>query len=147
MLWLAILFSFVLLTYFIYCFISFCNQGFHDADLLFSRYWFLDYPDLDAKMLANVQKLYSMAVAVPFFSKFVVFAKRLSRDEGRLRIFCMTDDKVDKTLERQEQFVEVARSDDVEVLFFADTIVFSLAVKLLTICCKTPFGSFIYLFF
>lgn len=119
-------------------------MGFHDADLLFLRYWFLDYPDLDAKMLKDVQKLYSMAIAVPFFSKFVVFAKRLSRDEGRLRIFCMTDDKVDKTLERQEQFVEVARSDDVEVLFFADIIAISLAVKLPPTCCKASFGSLIY---
>jgi len=49
-------------------------------------------------------------------AKFVVFAK-FSADgsEARLRIFCITDDKVDKTLEGQTGFIEVARSRDVEV--------------------------------
>lgn len=36
--------------------------------------------------------------------------------EARLRVFCMTDDKEEKTLENQEHFVEVAKSRDVEVL-------------------------------
>lgn len=36
--------------------------------------------------------------------------------EARLRVFCMTDDKEDKTLEHQEYFTEVAKSRDVEVL-------------------------------
>lgn len=49
-------------------------------------------------------------------AKFVVFAKRVDPMEARLRIFCMTDDKEDKTLESQEQFTEVAKSRDVEVL-------------------------------
>lgn len=50
-------------------------------------------------------------------AKFVVFAKSHDPIEARLRCFCMTDDKVDKTLEQQENFAEVARSRDVEVLF------------------------------
>ena len=33
-----------------------------------------------------------------------------------MRVFCMTDDKEDKTLEQQEHFTEVAKSRDVEVL-------------------------------
>lgn len=48
-------------------------------------------------------------------AKFVVFAKSHDPIEARLRCFCMTDDKVDKTLEQQENFSEVARSRDVEV--------------------------------
>ncbi|PSN29533.1 hypothetical protein C0J52_26735 [Blattella germanica] len=48
--------------------------------------------------------------------KFVVFAKRVDVLEARLRVFCMTDDKEDKTLEHQEHFTEVAKSRDVEVL-------------------------------
>jgi len=59
--------------------------------------------------------LYNEVTAVPFMSKFVLFAKRRSITEARLRVFCMTDDKVEKTLEGQEHFVEVARSRDVEV--------------------------------
>jgi ankyrin len=45
----------------------------------------------------------------------VVFAKRVDILEARLRVFCMTDDKEDKTLEHQEHFTEVAKSRDVEV--------------------------------
>jgi hypothetical protein len=47
--------------------------------------------------------------------RFVVFAKRVDVLEARLRVFCMTDDKEDKTLEHQEHFTEVAKSRDVEV--------------------------------
>lgn len=53
---------------------------------------------------------------MPFMAKFVVFAKRVDPLEARLRVFCMTDDKEDKTLEQQEHFTEVAKSRDVEVL-------------------------------
>lgn len=49
-------------------------------------------------------------------AKFVVFAKRIDPMEARLRVFCMTDDREDKTLEQQENFSEVAKSRDVEVL-------------------------------
>ena len=48
-------------------------------------------------------------------AKFVIFAKMNDPREGRLRCYCMTDDKVDKTLEHHESFVEVARSRDIEV--------------------------------
>lgn len=64
------------------------------------------------KMAAD---LYQEVTAVPFMSKFVVFAKHHDVMEARLRVFCMTDDRLDKTLENQEHFVEVARSRDIEV--------------------------------
>lgn len=48
-------------------------------------------------------------------AKFVVFAKRISPFEARVRVFCMTDDKEDKTLEHQEHFLEIAKSRDIEV--------------------------------
>ena len=67
----------------------------------------------EAVQMASV--LYQEAVTVPYMAKFVVFAKRDSPQEGRLRVFCMTDDKDDKTLEKQEKFFEVARSRDIEV--------------------------------
>ena len=60
-------------------------------------------------------ELYRESSAVPFMSKFVVFSKHHTPEEARLRVFCMTDDRMDKTLENQEHFSEVARSRDVEV--------------------------------
>lgn len=59
--------------------------------------------------------LYREIICVPYMAKFVIFAKTLDPIEARLRCFCMTDDKMDKTLEQQENFTEVARSRDVEV--------------------------------
>jgi hypothetical protein len=59
--------------------------------------------------------LYKELTAVPYMAKFVIFAKMNDAREGRLRCYCMTDDKVDKTLEQHENFVEVARSRDIEV--------------------------------
>lgn len=52
-------------------------------------------------------ELYREAIHVPFMAKFVVFSKRHAAEEARVRVFCMTDDKEDKTLESQEHFVEV----------------------------------------
>ncbi|KAL1117716.1 hypothetical protein AAG570_004031 [Ranatra chinensis] len=69
---------------------------------------------LEATKMAT--ELYREAIHVPFMAKFVVFAKRVDPTEARLRVFCMTDDKEDKTLEHQEHFTEVAKSRDVEVL-------------------------------
>lgn len=60
-------------------------------------------------------ELYREAIIVPYMARFVVFAKRTGEEEGKLRMFCMTDDRIDKTLEKQENFREVARSRDVEV--------------------------------
>lgn len=63
-------------------------------------------------------ELYTHATHVPFMAKFVVFAKRVDPLEARLRVFCMTDDKEDKTLENSEHFTETAKSRDVEVSIF-----------------------------
>ena len=45
-----------------------------------------------------------------------MFSKRHEMLEARMRVFCMTDDKEEKTLEHQEHFHEVAKSRDVEVM-------------------------------
>lgn len=63
---------------------------------------------------------------VPICFRFVVFAKRVDTLEARLRVFCMTDDKEDKTLEHQEHFTEVAKSRDVEVIYFSSFVILSL---------------------
>ncbi|KAH9634383.1 hypothetical protein HF086_010863 [Spodoptera exigua] len=55
------------------------------------------------------------AIHVPFMARFVVYAKRTDECQAQLRMFCVTDDKEDKTLERIERFIQVAKSRDVEV--------------------------------
>lgn len=78
------------------------------------RFWLADCPrTAEAVNFANL--LYRELSAVPYMAKFVVFAKMNEMREGRLRCYCMTDDKMDKTLEQHENFTEVARSRDIEV--------------------------------
>ncbi|XP_031806615.1 ankyrin-1 isoform X6 [Sarcophilus harrisii] len=80
-----------------------------------ARFWLSDCPRT-AEAVDFATLLYKELTAVPYMAKFVVFAKMNDTREGRLRCYCMTDDKVDKTLEQHENFVEVARSRDIEVL-------------------------------
>ncbi|KAL8597428.1 hypothetical protein ACOMHN_050926 [Nucella lapillus] len=80
-----------------------------------ARFWLIDCQNIP-EVVSMANALYYEAIIVPYMAKFVVFGKRTSMEEGRLRMFCMTDDKVDKTLEKQEKFVEIARSRDIEVL-------------------------------
>ncbi|KAI7812911.1 putative ankyrin 1 [Triplophysa rosa] len=78
-------------------------------------FWLADCPrTAEAVSFANL--LYRELSAVPYMAKFVVFAKMNESRDGRLRCYCMTDDKMDKTLEQHENFTEVARSRDIEVM-------------------------------
>ncbi|XP_073791361.1 uncharacterized protein ank1b isoform X10 [Danio rerio] len=80
-----------------------------------ARFWLADCPrTAEAVTFANL--LYRELMSVPYMAKFVVFAKMNDAREGRLRCYCMTDDKIDKTLELHENFSEVARSRDIEVM-------------------------------
>ncbi|KAK5876259.1 hypothetical protein CesoFtcFv8_027247 [Champsocephalus esox] len=80
-----------------------------------ARFWLIDCRQVQESVHFSTQ-VYREIICVPYMAKFVIFAKTHDPIEARLRCFCMTDDKIDKTLEQQENFIEVARSRDVEVL-------------------------------
>ncbi|XP_029310380.1 ankyrin-2b isoform X3 [Cottoperca gobio] len=80
-----------------------------------ARFWLIDCRQVLESVNFSTQ-VYREIICVPYMAKFVIFAKTHDPIEARLRCFCMTDDKIDKTLEQQENFTEVARSRDVEVL-------------------------------
>ncbi|XP_039890538.1 ankyrin-2b isoform X7 [Simochromis diagramma] len=80
-----------------------------------ARFWLIDCRQVQESVNFSTQ-VYREIICVPYMAKFVIFAKTHDPIEARLRCFCMTDDKIDKTLEQQENFAEVARSRDVEVL-------------------------------
>ncbi|XP_049642511.1 LOW QUALITY PROTEIN: ankyrin-2 [Suncus etruscus] len=69
------------------------------------RFWLIDCRQIQESVtsIPSVREI----ICVPYMAKFVVFAKSHDPIEARLRCFCMTDDKVDKTLEQQENFAEV----------------------------------------
>ncbi|XP_058045383.1 ankyrin-3 isoform X9 [Ahaetulla prasina] len=80
-----------------------------------ARFWLADCHQVP-ETVGLATQLYRELICVPYMAKFVIFAKTNDAVESNLRCFCMTDDKVDKTLEQQENFEEVARSKDIEVL-------------------------------
>uniref|UniRef100_UPI00398F33B5 ankyrin-1-like isoform X3 n=1 Tax=Pristiophorus japonicus TaxID=55135 RepID=UPI00398F33B5 len=80
-----------------------------------ARFWLADCPRT-AEAVNFATQIYNELMAVPYMAKFVVFAKMHDGRDGRLRCYCMSDDKVDKTLEQHENFSEVARSRDIEVM-------------------------------
>jgi len=79
-------------------------------------------PEIGPKLAGQ---LYGEVIAVPYMAKFVVFAKRQDEKHGLLRVFVVTDDKLDKTVESHQRFLEVARSDDVEVMSYINSSVYS----------------------
>jgi len=95
--------------------LTFVNDCVSFTTTVSARFWLMDCRNVaDASKMAT--ELYREAIHVPFMAKFVVFAKRTDVNEARVRLFCMTDDREDKTLEHKEHFTEVSNSRDVEVL-------------------------------
>nr|VZI34353.1 unnamed protein product [Spirometra erinaceieuropaei] len=80
-----------------------------------ARFWLIVCPEVAATVQVAM-RLYDEVASVPYMGKFIVFAKRPEIDEALIRCFCITDDKVDKTLECQEGFDLVATSSEVEVI-------------------------------
>ncbi|XP_062864550.1 ankyrin-2 [Trichomycterus rosablanca] len=95
--------------------LTFINQCVSFTTNVSARFWLIDCRQAQ-ESVGFCTQLYREIICVPYMAKFVIFAKTLDPIEARLRCFCMTDDKMDKTLEQQENFTEVARSRDVEVL-------------------------------
>jgi ankyrin 2,3/unc44, putative len=95
--------------------LTFVNNCVSFTTTVSARFWLMDCRQLnEATKFAT--ELYQESIHVPFMAKFVIFTKRHDKMEAQLRVFCMTDDKEDKTLENQQNFVETAKSRNVEVL-------------------------------
>nr|NP_001189069.1 ankyrin 2, isoform P [Drosophila melanogaster]ADV37506.1 ankyrin 2, isoform P [Drosophila melanogaster] len=95
--------------------LTFVNDCVSFTTTVSARFWLMDCRNIsDATKMAT--ELYKEVIHVPFIAKFVVFAKKVEPFEAKLRVFCMTDDREDKTLEKHELYTEVAKSRDVEVL-------------------------------
>jgi len=100
-----------------------------------SRFWLIDYGttaqngSADDQVISLASKVYNEAVAVPVVARFVVFTRSHHETEAQLRVLCITEDfDASTTLECQEQFHEIARSDPVEVYAGLCKLVFSVAI-------------------
>ena len=65
-----------------------------------ARFWLMDCRNVQ-EVTKMATTLYKEVIHVPFMAKYVVFSKRHEQLEARMRVFCMTDDKEEKTLEQQ----------------------------------------------
>ncbi|CAF4046693.1 unnamed protein product, partial [Rotaria sp. Silwood2] len=95
--------------------LTFSNECATFTTTVSARFWLVDAQGVpDVLKLAH--EIYREAISVPYMSRFVVFAKRNDPNESLVRVFCITDDKENKTLEMQEHFIEIAKSKEVEVI-------------------------------
>ncbi|XP_065312556.1 ankyrin-3-like isoform X3 [Gordionus sp. m RMFG-2023] len=97
--------------------LTFVNNYVSFTTTVSARFWLMDCRQVnDATKFGT--EVYKEATHVPYMVRMLVFGKRQSNNdiEGYIRAFVITDDKIDKTLEHQERFKEIAQSRDVEVL-------------------------------
>ena len=55
-------------------------------------------------LIKLAHEIYREVTSVPYMSRFIVFAKRHDLNEALVRIFCITDDKENKTLRNARTF-------------------------------------------
>jgi len=61
-------------------------------------------------------EIYQEAIAVPYLTALTVFARRHGPLEGRIQLFCTTEDRpAGRSLEKRDDYVKVAFLHDVEV--------------------------------
>lgn len=95
--------------------LTFSNECATFTTTVSARFWLIDAQGI-GDVLKLAHEIYREATSVPYMSRFIVFAKRHDLNEALVRIFCITDDKENKTLEMQEHFTEIAKSKEVEVI-------------------------------
>ncbi|XP_020709511.2 ankyrin-2-like isoform X2 [Athalia rosae] len=96
--------------------LTFMNDRVSFTTTVSARFWLMDCRNI-GEVPKMATELYRESLFVPFVTNFVIYSKRMDIIEATLRILCMTDGKEGlHTLERQEEFVEIVKSRDVEAL-------------------------------
>ncbi|XP_033226076.1 ankyrin-2-like isoform X1 [Belonocnema kinseyi] len=96
--------------------LTFMNDRVSFTTTVSARFWLMDYRNV-CEVPRMATELYKESLYVPFITNFVIYSKRFDLIEATLRILCMTDGKDGlHTLEKQEEFLELVKSRDVEAL-------------------------------
>ncbi|XP_043269059.1 ankyrin-2-like isoform X2 [Venturia canescens] len=96
--------------------LTFMNDRVSFTTTVSARFWLMDCRNI-SEVPKMATELYKESLFVPYITNFVIYTKRMDVLEATLRILCMTDGKEGiHTLERQEEFLEIVKSRDVEAL-------------------------------
>ncbi|XP_044001755.1 ankyrin-2-like isoform X2 [Aphidius gifuensis] len=96
--------------------LTFLNDRVSFTTTVSARFWLMDCRNI-SEVPKMATELYKESLFVPFITNFIIYTKRMDILEATLRILCMTDGKETMhTLERQEEFLEIVKSRDVEAL-------------------------------
>ncbi|XP_019700064.1 ankyrin-2 isoform X2 [Harpegnathos saltator] len=96
--------------------LTFMNDRVSFTTTVSARFWLMDCRNIVA-VPKMATELYEESLHVPYITNFIIYSKRMDVLEATLRILCMTDGKEGMhTLERQEEFLEIVKSRDVEAL-------------------------------
>jgi len=82
-------------------------------------------------------EIYEETTAVPYLTALTVFARRRGPLEGRMQLFCTTEDRpAGRSLEKRDDYVKVAVLHDVEVrlIMKIDDVLTGLTCIYLQIC-------------
>nr|XP_050868053.1 ankyrin-2-like isoform X3 [Vespula vulgaris] len=100
--------------------LTFMNDRVSFTTTVSARFWLMDCRNI-SEVPKMATELYKESLFVPYITNFVIYSKRMDTLEATLRILCMTDGKEGMhTLERQEEFLEIVKSRDVEALHGKD---------------------------
>ncbi|KOB78843.1 Ankyrin 2, isoform AA, partial [Operophtera brumata] len=117
--------------------LTFVNDCVSFTTTVSARYWLIDCRHVEeATKMAT--ELYREAIHVPFMARFVVYAKRTDELQAQLRMFCVTDDKEDKALERIERFIQVHEGKPIYLEFGGNLVPVAKSGEQLSI----PFRAF-----
>ncbi|XP_014487569.1 PREDICTED: ankyrin-2-like isoform X2 [Dinoponera quadriceps] len=96
--------------------LTFMNDRVSFTTTVSARFWLMDCRNIVA-VPKMATELYEESLHIPYITNFIIYSKRMDVLEATLRILCMTDGKEGMhTLERQEEFLEIVKSRDVEAL-------------------------------
>ncbi|XP_047369829.1 ankyrin-2-like [Vespa velutina] len=100
--------------------LTFMNDRVSFTTTVSARFWLMDCRNI-SEVPKMATELYKESLFIPYITNFVIYSKRMDTLEATLRILCMTDGKEGMhTLERQEEFLEIVKSRDVEALHGKD---------------------------
>jgi len=96
------------------CPLSIFEDCCHFQTSFLTTFWLIE-DNVPERIPSKAESIYQRVCFLPYEVKFVVYAAVLTSNSAELRVFCMTDDKLEKALEQIEGFVLVGRSGNVEV--------------------------------
>lgn len=95
--------------------LNFQNNIANFSTTVSARFWLIPGGRNPSEITKIASDMYVRISTVPFLAKFLVYAKKVNSCV-KMSVLCVTDEREEKSYENQENYREIARSRNVEVL-------------------------------